>query len=58
MEYLNLLECMAGGRAAVAIFNIRKLKNGHELHVGIKKVWGRERPQSKDKLREIEGWEW
>lgn len=45
-------------RAAVAIFNRRKLKNRHELLVAVKKAWGREGPQSKDKLKKIEGWVW
>lgn len=57
-QYLNLMECMASGRAAVPIFNRRKLKNRHELLVGIKQAWGRERPQSKNKLKKIEGWVW
>lgn len=57
-QYLNLLQYMASGRAAVAIFNRRKLKNRHELLVAVKKAWGREGPQSKDKLKKIEGWVW
>lgn len=55
-QYLHLLQCMASGRAAIAIFNRRKLKNRHELLVSIKKAWGREGSKSKDKLKKIEGW--